>query len=251
MPRSRSRKPSVSPEGPKRPSSAGLPNLRQEAAKDRKAWLHDLVDMIMGWPPIFPIKHSTGEALFSLALEQLAHHDKTTADALRRYSGLSARLEVLDLSASTLGLPPGDAIVAKLRWLLEEPPMHSTEDLRDNFHRYRRAVGKRTCHPTTLRRQDELLRAYGRAHNYPAGARVERVKRLAWAYTHLPAMIAEAQGVPCWHPQPDLTKQDLDDVLNGVDAQTSLIKLSALVLAQLHATTTDYLLKHVLPRRRR
>jgi poly-gamma-glutamate capsule biosynthesis protein CapA/YwtB (metallophosphatase superfamily) len=42
--------------------------------------LHDLVGSIVVGPPMFPIKQLTAAALFDLALDRLAHHDKTMAE---------------------------------------------------------------------------------------------------------------------------------------------------------------------------
>jgi hypothetical protein len=225
-------------------------NLPQ-SVKTQKQALHDLMGTILVGPPAFPIKQPTASALFDLALDRLAHHDKTMAEALRRFASQFARLELLELTSSTLGLPSADVDLAKLRWWLNEPLTYSSDDWRDNFDKYRRTVGKKTCHVRTLRRQYELLCAYGKAHRYPAGANSKVTQRSVWGHEHLSAMILEAQVVSCWHPQPNLTEQERDKLLQGIDKVTSLAQLSALVLAHLHSTTTDYLLKRLLPRRRR
>lgn len=150
----------------------------------------------------------------------------------------------------TDGLPPVAATLTKVEWLLSEP-LISAKDIQDDFTRYSLALGKRTCHPRTLRRQHELLLAYGRTNNYPSWSRAQREQRPAWVREHLRAMVVEVQRVPCWHPQHDLSNQDRDKVLSDVVVRTSLARLSALVLAQLHSTTVDYLLIRLLPRRRR
>ncbi|MEO7863682.1 MAG: hypothetical protein ABIU05_25270 [Nitrospirales bacterium] len=250
MPRYRSRRAPISSVGLNTPPQPGLIS-RPQNVKPRNNALLDLVGSILVGPPLFPIKQLTAMALFELALDRLAPHDKTMVEALRRYASQFARLEILELKAFTFGLPPADVGFATLKWWMEEPSPDMTDDLGDDFDRYRRVVGKRSCHSRTLRRQHELLQAYGRAHKYPAGAHIDRIQRRAWGRAHLPAMIGEAQLVSCWHPQHDLTKQDLDEVLNDIDEKTSLIQMSALVLAHLHSTTTDYLLKRLLPRRRR
>lgn len=222
-----------------------------QTVKPRNTALQDLVFSILVGPPMFPLNRLTAAAFFELALDRLASHDKTVAEALRRYASYFARLEALDFKASTLSVPSADQGLALLKWSLAEPITHSTDDLRDGFDLFRRDVGKRTCSSRTLRRQHELLQDYARAYKYPTGAPTVRTHRSAWVRRHLPAMIGEAQLIACWHPQPDLTTQDLDQVLKGIDEKTSLTQVSALVLAHLHSATTDYLLKRLLPRRRR
>jgi hypothetical protein len=267
MPRNRSQKSPVSTPSTKRPSPTGLlqmvgsprsPDVREEdSVRARQAALGDLVGLILVGPSnVFPIKPPTAQALFGLAIDRLAEHDKTTADALRRYAAQHARLELLDFRISTGGPSLDGAGVAKLErllltleWLLSKP-LTSAEDLQDDFGRYSRAVGKRICHLRTLRRQDELLRGYGRTHSYPVGTAARRAQRPAWVHQHLRAMIAEAQVVPCWHSERDLTDEEVDNLLNDVDERTSIARLSALVLTLLHPTTIDYLLKRLLPRRR-
>jgi hypothetical protein len=220
--------------------STQSPQAREGAAKSRRDALHDLVGLILVGPSnVFPFKPSTAQALFDLAVGLLAQHDKTKADALRRYAAYIARMELMQL-------PPGADNAATVKWLLSEPVI-SAEELRTNFHKYSRAVGKQSCHPRTLRRQNELLRAYGCAHKYPSGSLTERGQRPAWARDHLMAMIGEAQAVPCWHPLHDLGRYDLDQ---DIDEYTSLSKLSALVIARLHGINPDSLLKRLLPRRR-
>ena len=225
--------------------AAGVEMRRKAALRDQ---LRDLVSAIAVGPNAFPIKRSMGQALFGLAVDLFAKHDKTKAEALRRFAGQFARLEFLDFKTTPMGLSSGDASVAT--WLLSEELTYSAEELRDKFRTFSRAVGKQTCHPTTLRRQYKLLNAHVLAHNYPIGVRSLQNQRPTWVREHLLAMIAEAQMVSCWHSQPDLTEEDLETVLNEVDEQTSPSKLSALVVAHLHSISADSLRKRILSRRR-
>lgn len=215
----------------------------------RRAMLKDLVGSIVVGPSMFPIKRSTGEAFFTLAIERLADHDKTMAEALCRYMGQHARLEALDFRTSTSSLDPATRVAATVEWLLDEEPVHPIKELRKDFERFRRVVGKQTCHPRTIRRQYDLLRAYGSAHNYPIKSSANLAVRSAWIQTHLPMMIAEAQVVSCWHPLHNLTKQDLEEIREVLNAKTSISKLSTLVLARLHSTTSDSIRKRLRPRK--
>lgn len=217
------------------------------AVKARRTALSNLVGAILVAPPdgVF-LKPSTAKALFDLAVDQLTLHNKTTAEALRRYATVHANLDQLDLITSTEGLPSSVVTAtAKIEWLLGPPTCLAT-DLRDDFATYRRTVGKQTCHLRTLRRQDELLRAFAQAQNYPTRTQIHRLQRQAWCREHLSAMIAEAQHVSCWHQQPDLTPRDMDKILRRVDQETSTSKLSALVLEYLHPTSSESLLKRRL-----
>lgn len=256
MPRYRSRTPLTSTVISKRNPRPGLlttqlsPHQAEEltSAKAWKAMLTDLgFAMLVGPSDKFLMKPSTATGLFGLALERLAEHDKTMADALRRYAGMFGRTDLLDLRTSTEGLKPIPNVIATLDWLMSEPIMCSVDDMPNYFDEYRRASGKRTCYPRTLRRQAQLLHTYGSAYNYPARSRLNQ--RPAWIREHLMAMIAEAQKVACWHPWRDLTDQDRENVMINVKSHGSLAKLSALVLTQLHPISEDYLLKRLLPRR--
>lgn len=217
------------------------------AFKARTTALSDLIGAILVAPPNeFCLKPSTARALFDLAVDQLALHNKTTAEALRRYATVHANIDQLDLIASTEGLSSSAAsTAAKIEWLLGPPTCLAT-DLRGDFDTYRRTIGKQTCHLRTLRRQDKLIRAFARAQNYPTGTKIQRLQRQAWCRDHLSAMIAEAQHVTCWHQQPDLAPRDLDKILGKVGQETSTSKLSALVLEFLHPTTSESLLKRRL-----
>ncbi|QOJ35586.1 MAG: hypothetical protein HRU82_11825 [Nitrospira sp.] len=198
-------------------------------------------------PHEFLFKPSTARALFDLAVNLLGLYNQTTAEALRRYAAMHAQLDLLDLTTSTEGLPSDAATAAKLEWLLG-PTAGQPTNLRHDFDIYRRTVGKQTCHIRTLRRQDELLRAFGRAHSYPTGTSIRRAQRPTWCREHLSAMIAEAQRVSCWHRQPDLTAQDLNKILRKVGEETSISKLNALVLEYLHPISSESLLKRLLHR---
>ena len=253
MPRHRSNASPISTSNIKRPPMSGIfqmPDFTQ-AEKRRKAALHDLVGRILIGPPdVLPVKRSTVALLFGLAIDRLAERDNKTAEALRHCASHYARLELAELTASTNGLPDDAAAIAKLDWLLSEEQTYSLDDMRDCLDAYRRALGKRACYPRTLRRQDTLLRNYARSHDYPIGTRAMRGNRREWVREYLPAMITEAQAVPCFHEWRSLTDQDRDYVLNAVDGNTSLSKLSALVLTLLHPQTVDSLLKRLLPRGR-
>ncbi len=219
----------------------------ESSEKVRKDALHDLAGLIIVGPPNeFPVKPSTGRAMFDLAVDCLARHDKTTADALLRYAAQFGRLELLGLHASIEGLSPDTTDAAIVKWLLE-PSLWSTNDLQNDFPSYRRAVGKRACHLRTLRRQYELLRTYGRTHKYPAGPQSRRIQRMNWVREHLLGMITAAQCVPCWHQQENSTAHEQEKLLSQVDEKTSIAALSAMVLSQLHPKSADYLLKRLLP----
>lgn len=225
----------------------GLIHSKLVTARERRAALSDLMGAIVVGPPGgFPVNWSMARALFGLALNLLAKHDKTTADVLDRYAGMLARKEALDWKTTD--------DVLKMKWLLSALSTRQTVNLEEDFDHYRRAVGKQTCHLRTLRRQDELLRTYGRTHGYPApsDAHARRTQRQAWVRKHLRAMMAEAQVVPCWcwHSQSNLTDKDMAKLVNNVDEYISLSKLSALVLGQLHGTTPAYVLKRLQSRRR-
>lgn len=251
MSRCPSRTSPVSTTKSKRTSPSPSSSLTESTTtvKERRAALSDLVGAIFVAPPheLF-LKPSTARALFDLAVDQLTLHNKTTAEALRRYATVRANLDQLDLIASTEGLPSSAATTAaKIEWLLGPPTCLAT-DVRNDFDTYRRTIGKQTCHLRTLRRQDELLRAFARAKNYPTGTQIQRPQRQAWCREYLSAMIAEAQHVTCWHQQPDLTPRDMGKILGKVGQETSISKLSALVLEYLHPTTSESILKRLLHR---
>jgi hypothetical protein len=257
MPRHRSRKWPVPHISIKRPLRPGLFQMTAQqitemkeviTAKKRRDALYDLMGVILIGPPgAFPIKPSTGASLFGLSVDRLAKYEPKTAAALLLCAAYHSRLE---LFALTLRKAPNKTLVAiaKAQRLLCEKQTYS--HMRDCLDAFRRALGKRTCYPRTLRRQDELLRAYARSHKYPIGTRAERDKRRKWVHEHLSGMIAEAQTVACLHEWRSLTDDDRDAALNAITANTSPAQLSALVLTLLHPVTVDSLLKRLLPRHR-
>ncbi|MBA5861616.1 MAG: hypothetical protein GDA65_02735 [Nitrospira sp. CR1.1] len=194
------------------------------------------------------MKPSTGRALFNLAIDKLAVHDKTTAEALRRFASVHGRLDILEYRCAIDDRPPLEQAVISINWLWDPAPF-SADELQDDFETFRQFTGKKNCHPRTLRRQHELLRAFQHTHRYPTGGYIRRSQRQAWCKEHLPAMISEAQGMPCWHHQPAPTAQDLNEILEKVGEETSSTKLSALIMEYLHPTTSESLLKRLLRRR--
>ncbi len=253
MPKRRSHKSLVSNVKPKQSPPRGLlsapiSSLSLNHAR-RQAIEALLMAVIMG-PPGFPLKPSTGEALFRVALDQLTDHDKNTAVALHVFSGVLARKEYVELHELITAPKDIGDIQRILAFMLEEPASSLNNDVKKLFKEFRRAFGKRTCHPLVLRHQDKLLRTYGRDHCYPGGTRANRARRATWGREHLPAMIARVKGVTCWHPQSDLDGDTRGKMLKSIDKSTSLSKLSASVIAHLHGLSTDYLLKRVLPHSR-
>jgi hypothetical protein len=218
--------------------------------QERRQIIENLGEAIIFGPTGYPFKRSTGEALFWVALDLLTARDKNTAEALRLFAGVLARMEHWDLNELISGPKDIRVLGDMVAFMLEEPTSSSNDDIKKCFNEFRRAIGKRTCHPIALRHQDKLLRAYARDHSYPRHTRANRARRATWVHEHLPAMIARAKDVPCWHTQSDLDDEARVKILSSIDKTTSLSKLSASVLAHLHPISTDYVLKRLLPHRR-
>lgn len=214
----------------------------------RRVRLLDLVGRIgVGPPNEFPMRPSTGRALFNLAIDKLAAHDKTTAEALRRFAATTGRLDILEYRLATDEVPTLEKARIAIEWLSDPSPFSASE-LQDCFDTFRLHTGKKACHPRTLRRQHELLRSFQHTYRYPTGNLARRSQRQAWCKEHLSAMIAEAQRMPCWHEQPDPTAKDLKEILQDVGEETSVTKMSALVMEYLHPTTSESILKRLLRR---